>query len=250
MTGLLARTEYKLDAGSWTTGTSVTVGTVGVHTLLYRSTDAVGNVEAEQGGDGQDRDRSTPEHGDRRRRCALAPPAGDPDVHRDRRADAGVDYTESSLDGGATWARRGRRRVVIGLAQGGADGPRPVQYRSVDLLGHVEAAQTVTVYLDTQRPVTKAPYRASVRRGRTVTLKYKVADLEPNSGRAKARIVVRNRNGRVVARLAWRPVPVNQLLGWRCTCQLKAGTYRFSVYATDLAGNKQVKVGSNRLVVR
>ena len=33
-------------------------------------------------------------------------------------------------------------------------------------------------------------------------------------------------------------------------CALKPGAYRFTVYATDRAGNVQVKMASNRLVVR
>ncbi|OPZ41264.1 MAG: hypothetical protein BWY94_02479 [Actinobacteria bacterium ADurb.BinA094] len=32
--------------------------------------------------------------------------------------------------------------------------------------------------------------------------------------------------------------------------QWKPGTYRFYVYATDLAGNAQAKVAANKLVVR
>jgi len=51
MTGGLAKTEYKLDGGAWTAGTSVTIAAPprgandGVHTVSYRSTDAAGNLE-------------------------------------------------------------------------------------------------------------------------------------------------------------------------------------------------------------
>ena len=38
-------TEYRVDTGAWTKGTSVTLSTNGDHTLSYRSTDVVGNVE-------------------------------------------------------------------------------------------------------------------------------------------------------------------------------------------------------------
>jgi len=54
MSGGLAKTEYKLDSGFWTSGVSVTVPAPadhsgdGVHTLSYRSTDAAGNVEGAQ----------------------------------------------------------------------------------------------------------------------------------------------------------------------------------------------------------
>ncbi|HEY6962615.1 MAG TPA: invasin domain 3-containing protein [Gaiellaceae bacterium] len=51
LTGV-ATTEYRLDGGSWTTGTSIVVpapanhSNDGVHTIDYRSTDGAGNVEA------------------------------------------------------------------------------------------------------------------------------------------------------------------------------------------------------------
>jgi hypothetical protein len=42
----VARTEYRLDASEWTEGSWISTTTPGTHTLEYRSTDAVGNVEA------------------------------------------------------------------------------------------------------------------------------------------------------------------------------------------------------------
>ena len=55
MSGGLAKTEYSKDGGAtWSTGTSVTYGVwkrgggSGLHTLLYRSTDAAGNLESTQ----------------------------------------------------------------------------------------------------------------------------------------------------------------------------------------------------------
>ena len=38
-------TEYSLDGGAWTSGTSVSTSAAGAHTLRFRSTDAAGNVE-------------------------------------------------------------------------------------------------------------------------------------------------------------------------------------------------------------
>lgn len=43
----VAKTEYSLNNGTWTTGTSIPLGE-GRHTLKYRSTDRAGNVEAEK----------------------------------------------------------------------------------------------------------------------------------------------------------------------------------------------------------
>ena len=45
-------------------------------------------------------------------------------------------------------------------------------------------------------------------------------------------------------------VAVNRRLAASFVCRLAAGQYRFYVYATDAAGNKQSRVASNRLTVR
>ena len=44
--------------------------------------------------------------------------------------------------------------------------------------------------------------------------------------------------------------PVGKWRKLRFTCKLARGTYRFTVYATDAAGNRQAKTASNKLVVR
>ena len=44
--------------------------------------------------------------------------------------------------------------------------------------------------------------------------------------------------------------PVNLLLKAKFTCALPSDTYRHFVYATDLAGNRQMSVGVNKLVVK
>jgi hypothetical protein len=41
----VALTEYQLDGGPWTPGTTLTVSAVGAHTVAYRSHDKAGNVE-------------------------------------------------------------------------------------------------------------------------------------------------------------------------------------------------------------
>jgi hypothetical protein len=63
--------------------------------------------------------------------------------------------------------------------------------------------------------------------------------------------VVRNARGRRVAVITGGMAPTNTWtdLPYR-RVRLPRGTYRWYIYATDLAGNKQVRVGSNRLIVR
>ncbi len=75
----------------------------------------------------------------------------------------------------------------------------------------------------------------------------------PLGGTATVTIKVRNAAGRTVKTLGPAVRKVNALFGWSFTVPRtwRAGTYRFSVYAKDKAGNAQtLPVGSNRLLVR
>lgn len=110
--------------------------------------------------------------------------------------------------------------------------------------------KTYAVRIDTHHPTTSAPKSSSVRRGSVATLAYKVSDAAPNAGWANVTIKIRNTHGHLVKSLNLGKRSVNKLLTKRFTCTLAKGTYRFSVYATDAAGNSQSRVGSNKLTVR
>ena len=63
-------TEYKLDAGDWTTGTTLTVSGEGSHTVQVRSTDLFDQVETPDQPHGQDRpDAAERQLHSGRRRC-------------------------------------------------------------------------------------------------------------------------------------------------------------------------------------
>ena len=87
-------------------------------------------------------------------------------------------------------------------------------------------------------------------RGRTVKLRFVVADQAPCAGTAAAKIVVKNAQGRVVKTLKAAKVRAGATSAVKFRCKLAKGKYRFFVYATDAAGNPQSKVASNRLTVR
>ena len=164
--------------------------------------------------------------------------------------DAGTAVTETrySVDGGPQQV--GTTVMVEAMADHSADRVHTITYSSTDQAGNVEDSQSCKVRIDTRRPTTRAHYAASVRRGKTATLKYKVVDVRPNGGNAKVVIRIRTTRGKLVKTLLLGVRPVNKLLPYRFHCTLAKRTYRFSVYATDPAGNVQVSpVGSNRLVV-
>lgn len=109
------------------------------------------------------------------------------------------------------------------------------------------SARTATVVVDRGKPVVRTPRAASCRRGTIAVVPFRVRDaLSP-----KVRVTVRiaTLSGRTLRTYGPRRVPTGAGdLAFPCT--LAKGTYRFSVYARDLAGNRQVKVASNLLRVR
>jgi hypothetical protein len=105
---------------------------------------------------------------------------------------------------------------------------------------------------DTKRPRTVA-YRSFARSGGKMRINFKIADPAPSIGWASGRIVIRDQRGRLVGRLIMRDprVETNRLGYWiEPRCPLRKGVYRFSVYARDIEGHAQSKVGANLLIVR
>ena len=104
--------------------------------------------------------------------------------------------------------------------------------------------------IDTVRPATVAPQSASVRRGRYVTLKYRVNDARPGSPTATVTIKIKTLSGKTVKQVTLKNRQLNTDLGYRFRCTLAKRVYRFYVLATDTAGNTQSSIGKNRLTVR
>jgi hypothetical protein len=114
--------------------------------------------------------------------------------------------------------------------------------------GHIEATRTFTVRIDSVGPTTEALANATVRRGRTATLRYRVNDaLSP---KAKVTIRIRKLSGRLVKSLPVVTRTTNAATSSRFTCGLAKGRYRFYIEAKDLAGNKQSTKGYGTLTVR
>ncbi len=186
----------------------------------------------------------------------LATPAPTRWVHRDVKLaylasddHAGIEATYSSINGAAPVA--GPELLLPAPLTHLGDGIFKVEYWSVDRAGNAETATSVTVKIDTVRPAVSARYPASVTRYGTAKLRFVVKDktLYRYGIKAAARIVIKNSHSRVVKTVKKSvKTGVGSVASFRCT--LPRGTYKFYVYATDQAGNKQVKVVSNRLIVR
>ena len=255
----VAYTEYRLDGGSWTRGSSITVpappDTKTIHTIGYRSIDLAGNLEAEQTCEVKIDTTVDP--------SPLEPPSTsasgyDGAWHRSpvtvsftalpSVGGLAVAYTEYRLDGGE-WTR-GTRLTVPASADHSADGLHTISYRSADIAvpANVEDEQTCTVKIDTTGP-TIATKKARGSVGRAIALKLCVDDaLSPQA--TAITVVVRNARGTAVMRWAasgTRATGAWMSRGW--TPRAK-GTYRYYVSARDLAGNAQGKVASAKVIVR
>ena len=121
---------------------------------------------------------------------------------------------------------------------------------TVDGVGGRGTAGHLAVRIDTTAPTTRGLAAASVKKGGTAKLKYQVDDARPGSPTAAVTITVKNSRGKTVKTLKLGAKAVNTALTAKFTCKLAKGKYRYSVYATDAAGNRQSKAGGNRLVVK
>jgi len=149
-----------------------------------------------------------------------------------------------ALDGSSTTVTGAVAQVEV---SGAPDGIRVLTYHAIDDEGIESGECQLTLHIDAQGPVAAAK-ATSGRRGRAIVLRYKIADLL--SPRAKAiRIVVKNSHGTTVKTI--RPTTKATATWYSVKWTPKArGTFRYYVYAKDLAGNAQRIKGSAKVVVR
>jgi hypothetical protein len=163
-------------------------------------------------------------------------------------ADSGVATTVYTID--ALPKTSGTSVTIPAPLDHSWDGTHIVRCHSVDRTGNVEAASSFRVRIDTRKPRTRAPYRASVARYGWAKLRVRIVDTKPCGIFGSPTILVKKSNGKVVFRKAYVHVKVNARVTLTFRCRLARGTYRFLVLAKDAAGNRQSGIGYNRLTVR
>jgi hypothetical protein len=107
---------------------------------------------------------------------------------------------------------------------------------------------TFVLATDTTKPVAKALANAAVKRGKKASLRFKVAD-----GRPEALVTItiaKGKQTKKTLRLGSRATNMNQVAAF--VCQLPAGTFTYTVKATDRAGNVSSRTAActRKLVVR
>ena len=120
------------------------------------------------------------------------------------------------------------------------------EYRSTDAVGNVEAAKTCTVRVDAKGPQTLALAKASVKKGKKATFRFRINDLTPT-----ATVTIKIYKGKKLKKtIMVGSKATNSAQSYKWTCKLAKGSYTWRVYAKDLAGNAQTKAGSKALVVK
>lgn len=161
----------------------------------------------------------------------------------------GPAVTEYSTDAGVTWTPGEQLVIVADTANHTTDGEYPLQVRSTDAAGNTGTVKSATLRIDTRRPVPKAlSYTTTMRNTRT-PLDYRISDARPNGGWATVTIKIKDLGGKLVKELSPGRKPVNKNQTAYFTCRLGRGVYKFYVYATDRAGNTQLKPGRDFLIV-
>jgi beta propeller repeat protein len=128
------------------------------------------------------------------------------------------------------------------------DGLKTVSVVFTDRSGASSPKMFDSITVDTHGPTIKVPAAVSVKSGKTASIGFRVGDnLAP-----RAAVIVRllDKKGNVVKVFVAGKVSTGEALHhWKFVCTLKPGSYKIRAWATDLAGNPQVKLGKNTLTV-
>ncbi len=153
-----------------------------------------------------------------------------------------VQYTAPPAVG--SWTVGSRYTVPVS-----AQGSIAVTVQAFDWCNHIGTAQA-TVKIDATKPGTQTLGNATVKKGQTAVLKYRVTEPAGLSPTADVVISVKSRRGATVQTLKAPGVSVNAAQAQSFACTLPKGTYTWYVSATDLAGNRQANVATAKLTVK
>ncbi len=162
----------------------------------------------------------------------------------DNSGGAGVASIAYTLDGVSHTVAGASARVVLGASP---NATHTLTYFATDLAGNLSAGKSLSVHIDTVGPTTVAQ-PASGHKGKAVLLRYRLRDnLSPLA--TSVTLIVRNSHNTVVTTFKLGSEKISTWYALEWTPRAK-GSYRYTVYAKDLAGNEQVGAGSATITVK
>jgi hypothetical protein len=239
----VATTQYSINGGPWTSGTSVPLMSSGTYHIVYQSIDVDGNTEIP---------KSITVNVDAKAPVTTAVatgPAGlngwytgPTTVNLNATDDlSGVAKTESSQDGGLTWTAG----TTVSLT---ADKIYNLLYRSTDVAGNVETPETIVVRLDSRPPAITASGPVAIfddTRVVRVTISGKITDDLSGVDPLTAKFVLHDEYG-TVHRSGSITILANGTYAFTVALptfvklnDLNGRLYTIDVSAVDNAGNKR-----------
>ena len=117
------------------------------------------------------------------------------------------------------------------------------------MAGNVETAKSATVKIDTGKPTSTATRNVTVKKGKKAKLSFRVSDPAPSCGAASVTITIKLK-GKTVKTIKIANVATNKARSYTFKVTLKKGSYRWTVKATDIAGNTGKVSAAKKLTVR
>ena len=128
------------------------------------------------------------------------------------------------------------------------DGLKTVSVTYASLSGAPSPTIFASITLDTHGPAVRVPLAVTVTRGTTAAIRYRVTDNLAHSAAVTIRVL--NAKSEVVKVFVVGKVTTSALHEAKFVCNLAVGTYTVHATATDPAGNKQTRIGTNTLTVK
>jgi len=153
------------------------------------------------------------------------------------------------VDGAADWSWGWGSGVTV-VIPSVTSGAHQFQYYGVDKANNEETVHNFTLNVDTRAPSPGGVATATVLKGGIASLKYKILDPLPNSGRGNARIRVTTTKGKVLKVIYTFNKRVNTPLVAKLRCNLKQGTYKYVLDVSDQVGNYKPITRSAGLIVK
>ena len=224
-------TYYKVDGGSFTAGTSVSIPAPadhsgdGLHTITYYSTDKAGNQETEETATVRidTRNPATTDNADsgwHNTDQTVTLTATDP------ASGSGVAHTYYKVDGGSQ--QEGTSVQIAAPTNHSNDGAHTIAYWSADNAGNVETEHTASVMIDTTNPQTSDNAPAGWRNS-DVSVTLAPTDPSPGSGIDNTYYKVDGGSFTVGTSVSL-PAPPDHS---------NDGTHTITYYSKDKAGNQE-----------
>jgi hypothetical protein len=169
-------------------------------------------------------------------------------------AGVGVWKIQYKVDGAADWSWGGSPATVT--VPTSTEGAHTVQYQAFDNGGNTEVAKTLHVNVDTVVPKVTGPKKLSVRKGKSVTVKFRITDKAPCGATGSAEIAIfkgkSSGSGPAMPLKVFqiKSVRVNASQSYKFKCTLKKGKYDLEIAGRDQAGNWCAKDAHAKLTVK